>query len=107
MVQRKIDNMLSWFHPIHVFMCCCHMIIVGLNEYLGHSCWGLHLVSRVFQYEGLWASLSFAQWIVAKLLCSCLCLSDELTFEHIWTDRLSKNNKGCALVGGGGHQTQH
>jgi hypothetical protein len=38
-------------HPIIIFVYCCRMIIV-LNDYISHSCWGLHLGSRVLQTGG-------------------------------------------------------
>lgn len=41
-----------------VFILCYHVIIV-LNDYLDYSCWGLHLVSRVLQYEGSWSAHGF------------------------------------------------
>ena len=43
--RDNIDNRCTSFHPIHVFIHCCHMVIV-FNDYLVHSFWGLHLSSR-------------------------------------------------------------
>ena len=48
-------------HPIHIFVYCCHMVIV-LNDYISHSCWGLHLDFRVLQIGGpkLMGALAFS-----------------------------------------------
>ena len=69
------------FHPIHVFNHCRHKITI-LDDYLVHSCWGLHLDYRFLQIEGSWAPLSFVLWIVVKFLCSCLCLLDAIVQIH-------------------------
>ena len=58
-------------------------MIIVLNDYLVHSCWGLHLGSRFLTKQRLlecsWArAFSFALRIVTKLLCFCLCLLDDV-----------------------------
>ena len=41
--------------------------------------------------EHSWAPLSFALWIMAKLLCPCLCLLDAI-FEFIVMDEKMFND---------------
>ena len=38
----------------NIYIHCCHMVTI-LNDYLVHSCWGLHLESRFSQIVGSWA----------------------------------------------------
>ena len=72
---------MCWFHSIHVFIHCCHMIIV-LNDYLVHSCWGLHWGSRVLQTR-LIGSLEFCSldcgWVI---MLFNLCLLDAIVELH-------------------------
>ena len=72
------------FHPIQVFIHYCHVVIV-LNDYLVHSCWGLHVGSQFKKLEALgalMAPLSFFIWIAAELLCSCPCLLHAIVKLH-------------------------
>ena len=49
--REILDNKCVSFHPMHVSIHICHMVTV-LNDHLVHSCWGLHLGSRVLQTGG-------------------------------------------------------
>ena len=93
---------MCWFHPIHVFIHPCHMIIV-LNDYLVCSCWGLHLGSRFSQTIGSWDPFSFALWIVVELLCSFIfvCLMQLLRYivrmKRCSTTFLSEGQSGTYM----------
>ena len=64
---------------------CCHMLIVP-NSYHIHSCLGWHMSSRLLQSGGAWSIcwllLSFYLQFLAKALCSCLCLFDQIIKLH-------------------------
>ena len=69
------------FHPIHIFIHCCHRLIV-LNVDVVHSCWSLHLGSRFLQIRGLWnghGSLDFCALDCGLVIVlSCLCFLDAI-----------------------------
>jgi len=72
---------MCWFHPIHNFIHCCHMVIV-LNVYLVHPCQGLQLGSTFSQTrEGLPSRL----WLT--LLCSCLFRLMHSLSYMLWTKK--------------------
>ena len=53
---------------------------------LGPFLLGFAIGSRFYNWRPmnhLWAPLSFALWIVAKLLCSCICLLDAIFELHV------------------------
>ena len=54
--REKTENR-CWFHPIHVFIHCCHIVIV-LDDYIVHSCYGLHWGSRFYKMKALGALVS-------------------------------------------------
>ena len=67
------------------------MVIVDLNDYLVHFFEGLHLDSRFTTWrltKRSWAPLCFALWIVAKLLCSFLCMLDAIVELHATGEKM-------------------
>ena len=85
--RAKIDN--GYVGSIQfTFLSSVYQMVTILNHHLVHSCWGLHLGSRFLQTRGSWAPLSFALWIVAKLLYSCLCLLDVIVELHAMDEKM-------------------
>jgi hypothetical protein len=68
----------------------CYRMVIALNDYLVHSCWafGFQVFTNGRLLEHSWAPLSLRIWIMAKLLCYCLCLLDVIVELHAMGENL-------------------
>ena len=76
------------FHPL------VSTLVIALSDNIGPFLLGLHLGSRFYKLEALGMlmdSLEFVLWIVAKLLCSCLCLFDASIKLHTMDEKKSND----------------
>jgi hypothetical protein len=58
---------------------------IVLSDFLVHSCWGLHLNFKFYKLEVLevfMSSIELSLWMVANIVCSCLCLFDAIIELH-------------------------
>ena len=81
--RENFDNRCQ-FHGIHIFIHCCHTVIVSMTTLfilVRVSVWVPHFINwRLLEHS--WAPSSFVLWVVAKLVCSCLfvCLMQSLSY---------------------------
>ena len=84
LINRLIVSSNSCFHPLLSYgnspqwqPCAFWVYIVGSRCWQNQMC-----------LECSWASLSFALYIVAKLLCFCLCLFDASVELHLMDENM-------------------